>query len=79
MNNYLLRIADHINIIGYISQLITQGMQSNLPFTIELIEPSILILEWQPGQPKPAYKDYSKKYQRWYRNQQFSGATRKVR
>jgi hypothetical protein len=52
-----------------------EGFWMGMPFTISLIATGMICCNWQPGQAI----EYTKAYQRWYKNQNGAGATRKER
>lgn len=65
--NYQLKIMGHTQpIAGYVDHLIKLGKEYDTPFTIEMLEPSMVVCYWQPG-IEVAYNEY---YQRWYEAQQ---------
>jgi hypothetical protein len=69
MNNYALHIAGDTTIYPYyfLEIAIHIGIAQNTPFTVEMVEPSMIVCYWQPGMSEVAYNKY---YQRWYTDQQ---------
>jgi len=66
--NYLLKIAGHIQpIAGYVDHLIDLGKEYDAPFTVEMVEPSMIVCYWQPDMSQVAYNET---YKRWYEDQQ---------
>lgn len=52
-----------------------EGLALGTPFTVSLIATGMTCCTYQPGQAV----EYTKAYQRWYKNQNGAGATRKQR
>lgn len=65
--NYLLHISDHLNVFGYVDHLIKLGKEYDTPFTVEMIEPSMIVCYWQPGMAQVAWNE---SYKQWYVDQQ---------
>lgn len=66
--NYLLKLVDNIQ-ISYLSieAAAFDGFKFNAPFTVEMLTPSMIVCEWQPGM---AQVKYTNEYKRWYEDQQ---------
>lgn len=66
--NYQLKVSGHAQpIAGYVDHLIKLGKEYDAPFTIEMIEPEMIVCFWQPGMEQVAYNET---YKRWYEAQQ---------
>jgi len=69
MNNYTLNIANDTTAypFKYLKAAIIAGVLGNEPFTVEMVEPSMIVCYWQPVMSEVAYNET---YKRWYEDQQ---------
>lgn len=56
----------------FIQGAIKEGRDLGVPFTISLIATGMICCQWQPG----GELVHTKAYKRWFRDQNFAGATR---
>lgn len=67
-HNYLLKMVGWTTPIpGYVDHLIKLGKEYDTPFTVEMLEPSMVVCYWQPGMGEVAWNEY---YKHWYEQQQ---------
>ena len=72
---YHLRTMGRVIPHRFIQGAINEGKQLGVPFTVSLIATGMVCCSRQLGQTV----EYTKAYQRWFRDQNYAGATRKVR
>lgn len=60
---YRLCIGDDVAPFKYLKAAIVAGLMSNEPFTVDSVEPCMIVCYWQPGMSNPVYNKAWQEYQ----------------